>query len=177
MTGTVYILQVDGGGPIKIGFTTQNVYQRITSIQHGSPYVLNWVGAYRGTIEDERSAHRELSDFNLRGEWFHPVAPVLKFIESKSGVDFTPTAYLNKHCGMQQRNEIRARLAVLNRSFHDLSAHGAPCLLGWFLYLAPVSETTIAKAFAALEHLETLGRRKRRYGPSHFIAKQQEPAQ
>lgn len=163
--GTVYMLQVDGGGPIKIGFTVGNVSQRIQSYQGGSPYELLWVGAFKGTKRDEADAHRALAAHRLRGEWFRPTPEVISFVVEKSGDDFTPITFLDRYCFRRERLQILGALSETCRDFHDLAKlagveYGE--LANWRLYLAPPEPDDIAKLMSALPLLRTLPEKDRR---------------
>lgn len=93
--GTLYFVQVDGGGPIKIGWTQGCVTNRMRQIQWASPYILNWIGACDAPRSHEKAAHQTLAAYRLRREWFHPTAPVLDFIQGRVG-DFDPSAYVDR---------------------------------------------------------------------------------
>lgn len=89
MTGHVYFLQVETDGPIKIGFTKNDIWRRVRGIQTLSPHTLRWIGMFAGNRGDERKAHILLQHSSLRGEWFHPTSEVLDFVAEKSP-NFTP---------------------------------------------------------------------------------------
>ena len=116
--GNLYFLQVDGGGPIKIGWTYGSVLSRIRSLQQSSPYILNWIGACLAFRSEETAAHKLLADYRLRGEWFHPVRPVLRFKEDRVG-EFDSDKYIEKQFGpldrlnrlVFRRNDIYRRIA------------------------------------------------------------------
>jgi hypothetical protein len=91
--GRVYFLQVGTDGPIKIGFTINDLATRIRQVQAGSPYVLRWIGHFSGSREDERSAHLLLLNSHMRAEWFFPTKEVLAFVTSKSDPDFEPRVH------------------------------------------------------------------------------------
>lgn len=81
--GVVYFVQVAPAGPIKIGFTSGLVHNRVRSLQQTSPHELKWIGFFAGTPEDERAAHKHLTASRCRGEWFHPTLEVLSFVTEK----------------------------------------------------------------------------------------------
>jgi len=79
--GLVYFLQAGGsGGPIKIGFTT-DLKDRFKDLQTACPFRLSIIYARKGTIKDEKLLHEKFSKYNLRNEWFHPVAPLKRLIK------------------------------------------------------------------------------------------------
>lgn len=76
--GTVYAIRRGySEGPVKIGFTGDDVYARIRSLQTGSPEQLVPMGTAEGTQQDERAIHALLDDFRMVGEWFFPAKKVL----------------------------------------------------------------------------------------------------
>ncbi len=81
--GNIYFLQVGADGPIKIGFTKNDIKRRVREIQCGSPHVLRWIGYYPGDRSDERSVQLLLLNSSLRGEWFHPTVEVLAFVRQQ----------------------------------------------------------------------------------------------
>jgi hypothetical protein len=87
--GKVYFIQCEGGGPIKIGFTTKDVYGRMSQIQQYAPYGLVLIGWKSGFMEDEQALHRQFEKDRLRKrhEWFHPSGDLLSYLE---GEGFTP---------------------------------------------------------------------------------------
>ena len=54
---------------IKFGIA-RNVQRRRTDLQIASPFELEVLGAFRGTILQERALHMSLVKYRLRGEWF-----------------------------------------------------------------------------------------------------------
>lgn len=75
---TIYYIRKGAEGPIKIGFTAGQVERRMAQLQTGHHEPLILLGTSPGTIEDEKSIHRELKDFHIHGEWFRP-EPALLF--------------------------------------------------------------------------------------------------
>ena len=67
-------------GPIKIGYTT-NPRQRLSNLQVSTPDNLSLFALVRGTEEDEKKVHNDLSDFNVGGEWFERCPLVHSYIE------------------------------------------------------------------------------------------------
>lgn len=87
----VYFIQVKPNGPIKIGFTTGNVFLRVQTLQQSSPYELEWIGCFPGGRPEEAAAHSLLGGSRCRNEWFYPTAEVRAFIAEKCP-DFDPIA-------------------------------------------------------------------------------------
>jgi hypothetical protein len=108
LIGSLYFLQVDGGGPIKIGWTYGNVISRVTHLQWGSPYELHWIGACRAPKSDEAAAHKALAHLRVRNEWFYPVEEVLSFVRARSGPAFSADLYRQIHCRLDLKERYDA---------------------------------------------------------------------
>lgn len=80
MTSYIYFIQVDGGGPIKIGITKNDPRKRMSKIQSDCPWPVSLLGATTGALDDEAAFHRNLSAFKMQGEWFKPAPEVLAAI-------------------------------------------------------------------------------------------------
>ena len=70
MNGWVYFIQSSRGGPIKIGWTSASVEDRLRSLQTSAPDKLVVLATAAGSRLDEKELHRELSSYRMRGEWF-----------------------------------------------------------------------------------------------------------
>lgn len=81
---TVYVIQGEGGGPIKIGFTARNVHARLEELQKGSPVRLVLLRALPGERALERDLHRRFAAYRLHGEWFHPADEILAYAKEGS---------------------------------------------------------------------------------------------
>lgn len=77
---SVYFLQSETGGPIKIG-VAEHATARLAEIQRMSPVRLRLVGliAFGGYVL-ERTLHAMFADARLHGEWFEPTPELLAFI-------------------------------------------------------------------------------------------------
>jgi hypothetical protein len=81
MTGTLYFVQEDHSGPIKIGFTKSLPSCRLNIMQVGNPRRLQLLAVIPGcTRQDEERWHRQFAEVRLVGEWFHPTAALLQAI-------------------------------------------------------------------------------------------------
>lgn len=80
ITGFIYFVQGENGGPIKIGYAT-DVADRIISLQTGYPDNLKLLLAFPGNHQYEKQLHKQFSKFQLRGEWFKPEDELLKQIK------------------------------------------------------------------------------------------------
>jgi len=65
----IYFVQREGGGPIKIGFST-NIEKRVRMLQIASPELLHVIAHGPGTLAEENLLQRRLAAFRVRGEWY-----------------------------------------------------------------------------------------------------------
>jgi hypothetical protein len=78
---SVYFLQVEGGGPIKVG-ASANPEVRLCCLQVWSPYTLVMLAQFPGGyVEEGYIEHRFAVDL-IRGEWFRPSVDLLSYIEA-----------------------------------------------------------------------------------------------
>jgi hypothetical protein len=81
LTGTVYFIQSESGGPIKIGWTgALSPQRRLNDMQTGRADNLVALGILPGTRETESFLHRRFAADHVRGEWFNPSEDLLWFI-------------------------------------------------------------------------------------------------
>ncbi len=78
----IYFIQVDGDGPIKIGITRHDPRKRMVKIQSDCPWPVRLLGTIKGDVEQEATIHRQLGQFKIQGEWFHPVEQVVAAVQS-----------------------------------------------------------------------------------------------
>ena len=77
----VYFIQCNGPkGPIKIGIA-RDVRKRIAHLRIANPYKLVALVAVEAPITTESLLHGKFLKHRIRGEWFRPARPLLKFIE------------------------------------------------------------------------------------------------
>lgn len=84
--GSVYFIKAEKSKRVKIGFTELLPTSRLAVLQTGSPEKLTLMGSFGGTLADERSAHKLLSQYRLSGEWFELSDEVALFISTKCGI-------------------------------------------------------------------------------------------
>lgn len=79
---TIYFMRKGNSldGPIKIGFTSSKAEQRMGQLQVGHHEKLYLLGTIQGSISDEKAIHKELSEYNIHGEWFEPKPELLEVI-------------------------------------------------------------------------------------------------
>jgi hypothetical protein len=81
MSGTyVYFLQPVVGGPVKIGCSYLPEH-RLQMMMAWSPYPLKLLARHPGTMELERSLHRQFAAARRHGEWFDPVPELMALVE------------------------------------------------------------------------------------------------
>ena len=81
----VYFLQVEGGGPIKIG-CSRDPLNRLRSLMFWCPYRLMIVATAPGCRIAEAALHERFAADRLHGEWFRP-APALMALIAKVNDD------------------------------------------------------------------------------------------
>ena len=67
LEGFVYFLACEGF--VKIGYS-DTPFDRLSKIQTGNPFAVEYLGAIRGTLETEQEIHRQWAHLRHRGEWF-----------------------------------------------------------------------------------------------------------
>lgn len=75
----IYFVQIENDGPVKIGYAA-DVKRRVRSVAHGLPYKLMLLGYIKGTRSLERTLHKQIGLYRMRGEWFHPTKEVMECI-------------------------------------------------------------------------------------------------
>ena len=81
--GYVYFLQDTLTGHIKIGWA-KYPHNRLLDLQTGSAGKLKLLGAFEGTIKDEKLTQRLMNDQHLRGEWFNYNENIIQYIKEKN---------------------------------------------------------------------------------------------
>ena len=76
----VYFLQVESG-PIKIGRTRDDPYERLRQAQVHNHEEVELLAAFEVPKGYEKQLHRELWRHRIRGEWFRPDEAVFDAIE------------------------------------------------------------------------------------------------
>jgi hypothetical protein len=81
-SGKVYFIQAVNGGPVKIGWTSDEKFQnRLSGLQTGNPYRLQVIGTMEGDQQVERSLHKQFQHLRLCGEWFENTDELMEFIQ------------------------------------------------------------------------------------------------
>ncbi len=75
----VYFIQCESTSLIKVGFAS-DPWQRLSSLQVGSPTRLELLAWQEGTRQDETKLHEQFAGYRVRGEWFKPGPEVMAHI-------------------------------------------------------------------------------------------------
>lgn len=67
---TVYFIQAGENGPVKIGFTSGAVTNRLREIQTCNASECTTLRVLYGDKVDEKKLHKHFKHLNIRGEWF-----------------------------------------------------------------------------------------------------------
>jgi hypothetical protein len=72
VSGVIYVVQAEHGGPVKIGWTSsgETLPKRLSILQTGSYRRLRIVHNEPGSLADEKALHREFKKHRISGEWF-----------------------------------------------------------------------------------------------------------
>jgi hypothetical protein len=82
LQGTVYFLEAEGFGRIKIGFTRENVERRAMQLQVGCPAPIKILRTLEGTMKDEKKLHRRFATQRVpHTEWFVADEKLRSFVE------------------------------------------------------------------------------------------------
>ncbi|MBW2003075.1 MAG: GIY-YIG nuclease family protein [Deltaproteobacteria bacterium] len=84
----IYFIRSGKKGAIKIGYSKNNIKDRMGELQVGSPELLTLIGVMEGNINKEKELHRKFKKYLIRGEWFRPSAEIKNFIFENSDPDF-----------------------------------------------------------------------------------------
>ena len=65
---------------IKVGFTKNNAIQRKKALEIGNPHGIIIIGVVTGNSHHEKIIHKDLSDYQVIGEWFIDCKKVRNYI-------------------------------------------------------------------------------------------------
>ncbi len=132
--GSVYFVQGESGGPIKIGYTT-NMKRRIILLQNGYPEKLVVLALTPGTKETEEVIHIELQKHRLHGEWFAPHAEVLKKV-AEAGVREDTEDIKESRCYIKTHTILKTKEIDIQKQ-NGLTLEEMGCLAFLSLYIQP----------------------------------------
>jgi len=79
----VYFVQDSMSKRVKIGYSA-DFKTRFNSLSSSNANKLFILGVFPGTEEDETKLHKKFIRSKVHGEWFHPDAEILEFIDQKN---------------------------------------------------------------------------------------------
>jgi len=82
----IYFIQSGKAGPIKIGFTANDVNERLSALQAATPEKLQILMTKEGGKRLESQLHKKFDSLNIRREWFQPGEILVEFIASQKGI-------------------------------------------------------------------------------------------
>lgn len=68
--GYIYFIQVDGSGPIKIGYSKSRPNTRIKELSTGMSGEPHTLAIIKGSLKDEANLHARFNHLRIKGEWF-----------------------------------------------------------------------------------------------------------
>lgn len=77
---TIYFIQADKDGPVKIGLARTNAKARFSSIQSSNHVPLKMLAAIDGDLVAEKKMHNRFANLRVRGEWYAPGKELMEFI-------------------------------------------------------------------------------------------------
>ena len=77
----IYFIEIIGELPIKIGYTSKPVNQRLSHLQVASPKPMRVLAVIDGGKDTEAVLHEMFQDDLIRGEWYHRSNELLDFLE------------------------------------------------------------------------------------------------
>ena len=77
--GTIYFIREEDG-PIKIGYTGNNIKSRLSQLQTSNAKQLLVLTTVKGDMKDEKMLHARFSPYHITGEWFKPSKELLDYI-------------------------------------------------------------------------------------------------
>ena len=81
-SGFIYFILSEKFNAVKIGFTRNNIEQRLKDAATWYPYDYDMIKMIEGTMIDERMIHRRFVKDKLRGEWFNYSDELKEYIEN-----------------------------------------------------------------------------------------------
>jgi hypothetical protein len=76
----IYFIQAGESGPIKIGYTENDIKARVRNIQSSNPTEVKLLGVMQGNQKVEAGLHIQFCDYLIRGEWYQPPEQLLDYI-------------------------------------------------------------------------------------------------
>ena len=67
--GYIYLFKAKRQNIYKLGHT-KNIKRRLKSLQASCPFYLMVAHAVRGSMQEEKTMHKQLSKYSIKGEWY-----------------------------------------------------------------------------------------------------------
>lgn len=86
ITGSIYIAQIEGETPVKIGYSTEGVGKKRSKIQmyhHKKVNMIYYSGDVQGVNKLEEQLHKQYASKHIRGEWFDLNKTNIKHIKTQ----------------------------------------------------------------------------------------------
>lgn len=80
--GAIYVARWADDSPVKIGFTSKPIPERLKTLQSLMPYRLYLVSARVGDTGDERRLHQRFAGQRMLSEWFEPCPEIDAYISA-----------------------------------------------------------------------------------------------
>lgn len=80
ISGHVYFIQGESGGPVKIGYTT-DIKRRLKELQSGSIDILQILLVVPGNKVYEQYLHSKFENYRLKGEWYKPDPKIFEYMD------------------------------------------------------------------------------------------------
>lgn len=90
VTSIVYFFRGRETQRVKIGFTSNSVWDRLASCQTGSPDPLEMMGIVEAPLAVERELHKMLEQYHSHNEWFNGTSALFQFIHQISHMPKPP---------------------------------------------------------------------------------------
>ena len=78
----IYFIQAGRKGPVKIGYTKNNIRDRLKNLQAATAEKLHLIGVLPGEVRNEKELHVKFKDLNIHGEWYKPETELIQYIYS-----------------------------------------------------------------------------------------------
>lgn len=99
--GCLYFVSIVGGGPVKVGYTS-NVNARLTTLAAWCPYPLELLHSMTAAPIAETYCLEQLRPYQMKGEWHHPHPKVLEFVarvKAEGAIDGCPDHWPHQYRG------------------------------------------------------------------------------
>ena len=78
----IYFIGCEAAGAVKIGVTSNRIYERLNQAQVNCPLELKLLAAVDGGLSGERELHARFAHLRIRGEWFQAAPELMEHISA-----------------------------------------------------------------------------------------------